>query len=402
MKQAGYHTAMFGKYHMGGHFHLKDRPGHFALNEEDYWKIDFAQSFAMGPRELGFDYSFLLLSGIQNEPYAFFENDELVGDPNQLGVVETGGTTGFGMPYWKTSAVGPILTGKVLDFLGRHFDENRRAEIQRPFFVYYCSQAIHSPIEPASAVLGTPVRGQTFDKVGDFLYELDVTLGKLMKEIDERGALENTLFIVTSDGGAWPHRSLYAGGHDPNGGLTGWKGMISEGGHRVPFIAAWGDGTRSGSPVPPRTRSDALVGLQDIYATLAELTGQALGANEALDSHSFLAALLGRASHEPRRWLMVQGQYSATKNPEEYTRAARSQRTPARMLRDHQWKLIVDWKSSTSEDARVVGEPLGLYDLGTDPAEKNDLLNDPRQHRRIETMLQKYREISASKRSIPE
>jgi len=350
MKQASYHTAMFGKYHMGGHFHLKDRPGHFALNEEDYRKIDFARSFAMGPRELGFDYSFLLLSGIQNEPYAFFENDELVGDPNQLGVVETGGTTGFGMPYWKTSAVGPILTGKVLDFL----------------------------------------------------YELDVTLGKLMEKIDERGALENTLFIVTSDGGAWPHRSLYAGGHDPNGGLTGWKGMISEGGHRVPFIAAWGDGTRSGSPVPLRTRSDALVGLQDIYATLAELTGQALGANEALDSHSFLAALLGRASHEPRRWLMVQGQYSATKNSEDYTRAARSQRTPARMLRDHQWKLIVDWKSSTSEDARVVGEPLGLYDLGTDPAEKNDLLNDPRQHRRIETMLQKYREISASKRSIPE
>jgi arylsulfatase A-like enzyme len=178
--------------------------------------------------------------------------------------------------------------------------------------------------------------------------------------------------------------------------------MIWEGGHRVPFIAAWGDGTRSGSTVPARTRSDALIGLQDIYATLAELTGQALDANEALDSHSFLPALLGRASHEPRRWLMVQGQYSATKNPEKYTKLARSQLIPARMLREHEWKLIVDWRNSTSEDVRVVGEPLGLFDLETDPAEKNDRLNDPRQRRRIETMLQKYREISASQRSVPE
>jgi len=172
MKQAGYQTAMFGKYHMGGHFYLKDRPGHFALNEEDYQKIDFSQSFGMGPRGLGFDYSFMLLSGIQDEPYAYFENDKLVGDPGRLGVVRNSGTTGFGMPYWKTSAVGPIMTGKVLDFLGRHLDENRQAEIQRPFFVYYCSQAIHSPIAPASAVLGTPVRGQTFDKVGGFISKM--------------------------------------------------------------------------------------------------------------------------------------------------------------------------------------------------------------------------------------
>jgi arylsulfatase A-like enzyme len=402
MKQAGYHTAMFGKYHMGGHFYLKDRPGHFALNEKNYQKIDFSQSFGMGPRDLGFDYSFMLLSGIQHEPYAYFENDKLVGDPSRLGVVRNSGTTGFGMPYWKTSAVGPIMTAKVLDFLDRHLDENRQAEIQRPFFVYYCSQAIHSPIAPASAVLGTPVRGQTFDKVGDFLYEVDVTLGKLMEEFEEGGALGNTLFIVTSDGGAWPYPSLYAGGHDPNGGLAGWKGTIWEGGHRVPFVAAWGDGTKSGSPVPLGTRSDALVGLQDIYATLAELTGQALDANEALDSHSFLAALLGKESHEPRRWLMVQGQYSATQNPRKYTKAIESPRTPARMLRDRGWKLIVDWKNSTSEDVRVVGEPLGLYNLETDPTERNNLLNDPEQRRRIETMLQKYREISVSKRGIPD
>jgi len=154
--------------------------------------------------------------------------------------------------------------------------------------------------------------------------------------------------------------------------------------------------------VPVGTRSDALVGLQDIYATLAELTGQALDANEALDSHSFLPALLGKESHEPRRWLMVQGQYSATQNPRKYTKAVESPRTPARMLRDREWKLIVDWKNSTSEDVRVVGEPLGLYNLETDPVEKNNLLNDPEQRRRIETMLQKYREISVSKRSIPD
>jgi hypothetical protein len=71
------------------------------------------------------------------------------------------------------------------------------------------------------------------------------------------------------------------------------------------------------------------------------------------------------------------------------------------MLRDREWKLIVDWRSSAPGKAPVVGEPLGLYDLAADLAEENDLLNDLGQRRRIETMLQKYREISASKRSTP-
>jgi arylsulfatase A-like enzyme len=401
MKRAGYHTSMFGKYHMGGHFQRKDPPGQFALNEEDYRKIDFSQRFGMGPRDLGFDYSFMLLSGIQDEPYAYFENDELVGDPARLGRVETSGASGIGMPYWKTDAVGPVMTRKALDFLERHFEEKRRADERRPFFVYYCSQAIHTPIKPASAVLGTPVRGQTFDRVGDFLFELDVTLGKLIEKIDEGGALANTLFIVTSDNGAWPHASLYAGGHDPIGGLAGWKEMIWEGGHRVPLIAAWGDGMKRGSPVPPGTRSDALVGLQDIYATLAELTGQALDANEALDSYSFLAALLGERSHNPRRWLMVQGRYYEEQNPRKLATVAASKGIPARMLRDREWKLIVEWMNATMKGVPVVGKPLGLYNLEADPTERNDLLDDRGQRRRIETMLQKYREIDASERSVP-
>ena len=401
MKRAGYHTAMFGKYHMGGHFRRKDPPGQFALNEEDYRKIDFSQRFGMGPRDLGFDYSFMLLSGIQDEPYAYFENDELVGDPARLGRVETSGASGFGMPYWKTDAVGPVMTRKAIDFLERHFEENRRADERRPFFVYYCSQAIHLPIAPASAVLGTPVRGQTFDKVGDFLYELDVTLGKLIERIDDQGALANTLFIVTSDNGARPHHSLYAGGHDPNGGLAGWKGTTWEGGHRVPLVAAWGDGTKSGSPVPPGTRSDALVGLQDIYATVAELTGQSPDASQALDSHSFLAAMRGEQSPDTRRWLMVQGHHAAKENPRKYYQVAGSQRIPARVLRHHEWKLVVGWVTSKWERASDDGKPLGLYNLEDDPAEENDLLDDRGQRQRIETMLQKYREIDASERSVP-
>lgn len=401
MKRAGYHTAIFGKYHMGGRFHRKDHPGQFALNEGDYRKIDFGRRFEMGPREMGFDYSFLLLSGIQEEPYAYFENDTLVGDPARLEIIEAGGARGIGMPYWKTDAVGPVMTRKALDFLERHFDENRRAEKRRPFFVYYCSQVIHLPISPARAVLGTPVRGQTFDEVGDFLYELDVTLGKLIKAIDDQGALPNTLFLVTSDNGARPYHSLHAGGHEPNGGLAGWKGTVWEGGHRVPLVAAWGDGTKRGSPVPPGTRSDALVGLQDIYATLAELTGQKPDASQALDSHSFLAVLLGERSPDTRRWLMVQGNYAPKENPRKYYQEAGSERTPARVLRDREWKLVVGWVTSKSENASDDGSPLGLYNLEDDPTEENNLVDDPGQRRRIEAMLQKYREIGASERSAP-
>jgi arylsulfatase A-like enzyme len=429
MKNAGYRSAMIGKYHLGGYFYRRwtrsesefflssDFAGPpsptslFAIGEEDFSRVDFLRLFSRvdflrrfrgGPLDLGFDYSFLLLAGIQGEPHAFFENDTLVGDSDDLAVVaDDHGEARIGMPDWATNKVGPELTTRSLQFLRRHFRENRETGTARPFFLYYCSQAVHPPVEPAEEIMGTPVKGRTFDKVGDSLYEFDVTLGKLMDGIAEHGQLDNTLFLVTSDNGAFPNERLLDAGHDSNGGLAGWKGMVWEGGHRVPLIVAWGDGTLEASPIRPRRRSNALVGLQDIYATFAELTGQAIETDQGLDSHSFLSVLLGEGESQARRHLLAQGLFLSERFPRQARLAfvKRRQAKPARMLRDGSWKLIVQWRVASTPDDDPVGQPLGLFNLAVDPGERNNLVNDPSKQRRLAIMLRDYDTITQSKRS---
>jgi hypothetical protein len=74
MHTAGYSTAFIGKLHNGGAFWSQDNSG-YAQGRKN---IDFSRSFDRGPTQFGFDYSFLLPSGLSHQPYAYFENDRLV------------------------------------------------------------------------------------------------------------------------------------------------------------------------------------------------------------------------------------------------------------------------------------------------------------------------------------
>ena len=122
----------------------------------------------------------------------------------------------------------------------------------------------------------------------DLIREIDTVLSILQTELDSRGLLENTLIILTSDNGANRLASEIDRGHDANGGLRGSKGRIFEGGHRVPLIAKWGDGTAAGSPIQPGKVSNVLIGTQDIYATVASLVGVDLAEDQGRDSFNML------------------------------------------------------------------------------------------------------------------
>ena len=108
--------------------------------------------------------------------------------------------------------------------------------------------------------------------------------------------IDNTIFIFTSDNGA-DVRSDAAVGALPQSSdgviteLFGYKGTRWEGGNRVPFIAAWPKPAIDGqNAIPARATSVALFGLNDIYATLAEVIGYRLDPEEAVDSESLLTA----------------------------------------------------------------------------------------------------------------
>jgi arylsulfatase A-like enzyme len=251
MQDMGYRTAIFGKLHLGGLYPRKGSTNDWIIGtdtqtshgREPAWQeIDFSQRFRRGPLDWGFDYSYVLPSGIQHEPYAFFENDRLVDDPGKLVLWPQGAYgkdtwfshEGFGSPDWTTSAAGPMLTRNATAFIERTADS--------PFFIHYCSQSLHEPWYPPLEFRGKKIRGQSVSWQTDMLLEFDQTLGAFIEALEKQGQLSNTLFIITSDNGGWPFPDTVKKGHNPNEGLRGRKGDAWEAGHRVPFVVAWGDG----------------------------------------------------------------------------------------------------------------------------------------------------------------
>ncbi|MCH2178060.1 MAG: sulfatase-like hydrolase/transferase [Mariniblastus sp.] len=389
MQNAGYQTAFIGKVHLGGTVFSKTtgKPVKWKL---DYQDIDFDRPTTETPASQGFDYAFELPQGIQGPPYIAFENGRLVGSAESLKIWEAGNygnsiipKTGFGSADWDSSMAGPTLTHEALEFINQHLQTNQKNGNRQPFFIHYCCQSCHIPHSPPLDLDGTPIKGVTGDPHLDILFEADVTLGKIVDRLRQSGELDNTLFLFTSDNGGLSRgrgKGQALGGHDSCAGLRGSKALIYEGGHRVPLIARWGDGTAAGSVIPPGSHSDAIIGLQDIYATLSELTRQALPVNQGLDSQSFFKILRGQTGAPSREFLMVQANNG--KGP--------GQRL-MKMLRQGNWKLI------TTKEL----EPKELYNLGDDLMEENNLIADPAQQTRVKIMQAELTRIRNGERSTP-
>jgi arylsulfatase A-like enzyme len=172
-----------------------------------------------------------------------------------------------------------------------------KANKKNPFFLYFSLTAPHTPVMPAERFWGKGATGtlrhKHFDKgYPDFVYQVDDTVGEIMKTLDAQNVLEDTLIFFIADNGAAAKACNYLtmvnkGGHDPSGGLKGTKGSIYEGGHRVPFIVSWKN------RIEPQV-CDNLVGVTDLFATLAELVDYKYPDSAGEDSISFLPYLKGQ------------------------------------------------------------------------------------------------------------
>ncbi|MEO0413459.1 MAG: sulfatase-like hydrolase/transferase, partial [Verrucomicrobiota bacterium] len=281
MQSAGYETAFLGKVHLGGTVLSRKTGKPKRWLEGGHQDFDFSKPIQDTPASFGFDYAYELPQGIQGPPYLAFENGMLVGKPEELKIWEKGtygksviDVTGFGSPDWDSSQAGPILTEKALGFLDQRSKD-------KPFFLYYASQSCHVPHSPPETLNGQQVAGAAADTHLDMLVEADLTLGAMISALEKSGDLDNTLIIFTSDNGGLSRGRMTPrgpeGGHDSCAGLRGSKALIFEGGHRVPFIARWGKEIKAG------TETGALVGLQDLHATAAEMSGQTMQSAEGLD-----------------------------------------------------------------------------------------------------------------------
>ena len=242
MKEMGYHTAQIGKWHLGW--------------GDDDGKTDFAaDELPRGPRELGFDYSFVTASCKNMYPFVFVENRKAVGkmmlDPKPETTFDQNNVRGPRLiaEDWNTALVDQTYTEKTIDFLRQH----KAQTADQPFYIHLTYEAPHLPNDVPEPFVGASGVSPRCDQI---LY-LDAMVGRVLKAVEELGYKDNTLILFTSDNGAEPDGEGRQNEHFSNGELRGQKRSLYEGGHRVPLLARWPGRIEAGST------SDSLVCLSD-------------------------------------------------------------------------------------------------------------------------------------------
>ncbi len=318
LKGAGYATAHFGKWHMGGGRDVGDAPL---------------------PAEYGFDETLVSFEGL---------GDRIL-PPG--GLSEASAKLGRGRieRVAKHRQTG-IYVDRAIDFMRRHRD--------RPFYIELWPNDVHDAHEPVpgSEKKFEEATPNPFErKFLAVLEEMDRQFGRVLDEIDRLGLAEKTLVVLTSDNGPtdWPH--YYKKGHAPPGftGLFfGRKWSLFEGGIRMPFIARW-KGTLPAGAVDETT---VMAGI-DLQPTLCRLAGAALPEGHRPDGEDMSPALLGRPKPREKPVFWQYGPpYARLKpgNPEFVS--------PSLAVRDGGWKLLVN----------PDGTGARLHDLAKDPGEKEN------------------------------
>jgi arylsulfatase A len=362
LRQRGYYTAGVGKWHLG----LGDRE-----------KTDYTQPLRPGPIDKGFDYYFGIPSSLDFEPYLYFENDRVVEQP-------TATTPGAAQPprgvFWRAGAIAPhfefpavlpTLTDKAVNII-----HDRGRHPQQPFFLYLALSAPHTPWVPVQPFIGRSKAGL----YGDFVAQVDDTLGRVLRAIEEAGAAGNTLVIFTSDNGAhWTPDDKAAWPHRANANWRGMKADIFDAGHRIPFLARWP------GHIKPRGVSNQLGCLTDLMGTLAGVVDFKLPEGAGEDSYNLLPALLGRARPPVRKAIVHHsnaGMFS---------------------IRSQNWKLELGLGSggftAPAHLDPTPGGPSGqLYNLATDPAESDNVYQKhPEVVARLSALLSRYQQQGRSR-----
>ena len=371
LQSNGYKTAAIGKWHLGMNWTLKgggiaDDGLKYDRNYKDAYNVDYTKKVTQGPNSVGFDYFFGISASLDMPPYVYIRNDQ----PLVTKIV----TKAFHRPGpadvdFEDVDVLPDITKETVKFI---WDNAGNAKKGKPFFVYFPLNAPHTPISPTKQFEGK----SGLNVYGDFVMQVDWTVGQVMGALDAAGVAENTMLVFTTDNGCSPQAKfaeLAAKGHFPSDVYRGHKADIYEGGHRVPFIVRWPAKVEAGST------SDQTICQTDLFATAADILGKKKPGNAGEDSVSILPALLGKDSKPLREATVhhsINGSFS---------------------IRQGDWKLILcpgsgGWSNPRPGRTDFSGKPLvQLYDLKTDIGETNNLQDQhPKVVKRMTALLQSY------------
>ncbi len=378
LKSAGYRTSVIGKWHLG----LGGPNG-----------PDWNGTLRPGPLDFGFDHCFLLPTTNDRVPQVFVANDRVLGlDPNDplwVGDKKPSEDHPTGITHrselkmnWShghnatihngVSRIGFYTGGQSARFrdedlsdrwvqTAKEWIENHRTQHEKsPFFMLFCSHAIHVPRVVHERFAGKTPHGPR----GDAIVELDWCVGEILRTLEANQLDQNTLILFCSDNGpvlddGYEDSAIEAlGSHDPNGPLRGGKYNVFEGGTRTPMIAWWPQ------KIQPRV-SDEVICTIDYARTAAALAGATVPTAAFRDSQDLSSVLLD-ATARGRSALVQQDNGQAGNFG----------------YREGRWKLLLsNAEKASNVELRLVPTKipkLQLFDLEKDPSESQNVIESHR------------------------
>ena len=327
LKEKGYATGMFGKWHLG------DKPEFLPTKQGFDEYVGLPYSNDMWPVH----YDGKPIANESDNRKKSFPYLPLLSNNDTIQEIKT---------LDDQAKLTGIYTERAVNFIKK----NKKG----PFFIYLPHSMPHVPIAASAKFKGKSNQGT----YGDVLLEIDWSVGEIMKALKENGLDKNTVVIFTSDNGPWLNYGNHAGS---SGGLREGKGNSFEGGQRVPCIVRWKGVT------PEGVVCNKLTSTIDLLPTIANICGAKLPAKK-IDGVDILPLLKGNMDATPRKYFYY---YYRRNNLE--------------AVRRDDWKLVLPHEGRTYEGQQPGNDgfpgkapenhpfPLALYDLRRDPSERYDV-----------------------------
>ncbi len=309
LKSAGYDTGLFGKWHLGDCYPMRPCDKGF---EESLWHR------GGGLRQFG------------NVDY--FEKADGYFDPLLQHNGDLIKTKGY---------CTDIFTDAAIDWI-------KARPVQKPWFAYVAYNAPHTPLEIGDDWVEPIDRGlpEKWRKLYGMVANIDHNVGRLLDTLDDLGQSDNTIVVFTSDHGLCGS-TLHEGQTRFNAGFRGYKGMMYEGGIRVPCLFRWPDQIKSNTV-------DTLCHPIDWVPTFAAACGFEPPGDRTIDGINLLPRL--RDGHEPAARIIPM-QWHRGDTPRRYHNAC---------VISQKWKWY-------RPDANAPDE---LYDISADPGETRNMAAD--------------------------
>ncbi|WP_425395628.1 arylsulfatase [Aeoliella sp.] len=320
LRDAGYATGIFGKWHLGDNYPLR-------------------------PQDQGFDRTVVFHGGGLCQP-----SDP----PENRGVYTNPTLWRNGQQFVADGYCTDVFFNEALAFI------RESIRVQQPFFAYVSTNAPHGPYHDVPEQLYKKYKSKDLSQVVQgnekmidrtsrtfaMIENIDENVGKLRAQLKELGVAEDTIVIFMSDNG--PQDARYVGNR------RGVKGQVLEGGVISPFIVEWPGHVRPGH------RDDRLAAHIDMLPTLLEIAGGSPPEDLKLDGRSLVPLLTQQNAEWPDRSVVIQSH-----------RGAQPVAGHNMTVIEQQWKLVRAsgfGRFQPSDDA-----PFQLYDVASDPRESNDL-----------------------------